>query len=336
MRGRLANIQAAALLLQRELDSAPTQEFLEAAPLSPIKNLGLMSRDLTDLADRAARSANSAALSTKAGVTKAGPGKAVPPGTISPQAYCAFVIARSSLRRRGSIFTDASRRLEIKKPLRLPTRSGAPQTASGKVGGTSPSTVGATISRGLRLSPRSTCAPNIAGISKSPCGCLGRCLFHRRGRLSPANNRPSKGTNFRPFRSSRILTMVSSSRASVRLEDNMVRTSRSRKKSRSKPPSGARRPTAVPGGHAVVVHLLGGGRTRFRPEDPYRHPGLSPAVTNTRSPPCSAALVVDGHSPCPFAERRPSGARPSQRGDLQCATTVCITSPRDPPRSAID
>jgi hypothetical protein len=78
MRLILQRVEDAATLLGRALGSAPVREFLEGPPYGPFPNLGHLTHDLSDLADRAARANDSEALATKSGVTKPGRGKAAP------------------------------------------------------------------------------------------------------------------------------------------------------------------------------------------------------------------------------------------------------------------
>ena len=95
MKAILAHVEAAASLLGRALSSMPVREFLEGAPLKPIANIGTLMRDLRDLAGRARTAADSAALSTEGGVTRAGRGKATLPGSYSPEVHCAIIIAET-------------------------------------------------------------------------------------------------------------------------------------------------------------------------------------------------------------------------------------------------
>ena len=92
MRLILRRVQNAAELAARALGSATAREFLEAAPNRPFANIGRLIYDLEDLARRAVRANNSAALATEAGKTKSGRGKAAPTGAISPPIYCALII----------------------------------------------------------------------------------------------------------------------------------------------------------------------------------------------------------------------------------------------------
>jgi hypothetical protein len=95
MRLILQRVEDAATLLGRALGSAPVREFLEGPPYGPFPNLGHLTHDLSDLADRAARANDSEALATKSGVTRPGRGKAMPAGAISPMTYCALLVSET-------------------------------------------------------------------------------------------------------------------------------------------------------------------------------------------------------------------------------------------------
>ncbi len=95
MRKALGRIEAAALLLDRTLLSAPVLEFLECPSRGPMRKREALVREFADLASRARQSANSENLVTKEGVTRSGRGKAAPPGAFSPLAYCALIIAEA-------------------------------------------------------------------------------------------------------------------------------------------------------------------------------------------------------------------------------------------------
>jgi hypothetical protein len=95
MKNRLVKIGKAAALLTRALDEPSTREFLEAGPSGPIENIGAFGRSLKDLADRADHASASPALADKTGKTRAGRGRATPPGALSAQAYCALLVAEA-------------------------------------------------------------------------------------------------------------------------------------------------------------------------------------------------------------------------------------------------
>ena len=95
MRKILAGIETAATTLSNALASPPVLEFLGTQPLGPIRKREDLSRDLADLASRAKRAADFKILVTAEGVTKAGRGKALLPGTILSRAYCALIVAET-------------------------------------------------------------------------------------------------------------------------------------------------------------------------------------------------------------------------------------------------
>jgi hypothetical protein len=100
MKKKLDEIKSAALLLQRALSDTPTRKFLELAPSGRIKNVH--PHDLRDLANRAEHAAASPILSTEAGKTKSGRGKAQLSDDLSAKSYCAAMIAEMWLYFRGS------------------------------------------------------------------------------------------------------------------------------------------------------------------------------------------------------------------------------------------
>ena len=95
MRLILQHVEDAAALLGRALGSAPVREFLEVTPHGPFTNIGHLTHDLSDLADRAAWTNDSEALATKPGVTKPGRGKAAPASAISPMTFCALMVSET-------------------------------------------------------------------------------------------------------------------------------------------------------------------------------------------------------------------------------------------------
>lgn len=95
MRPRLLDVERCAKRLVDALQNDPTREFLESAPLGPMLYYGALTHLLTDLAGRAERAVNSPALANSTGKTKAGQGKALPPEAISPQDFCAALVAEA-------------------------------------------------------------------------------------------------------------------------------------------------------------------------------------------------------------------------------------------------
>jgi hypothetical protein len=92
---RLVEIKDAALLLQQALTDTPTRKFLEIAPSGRIINV--QADDLQELARRAEYAAASPILSTEAGKTKLGRGKALMSGDLSAKSYCAAMISETWL-----------------------------------------------------------------------------------------------------------------------------------------------------------------------------------------------------------------------------------------------
>jgi hypothetical protein len=85
MKRRLVNVSKAAALLDRELGDAATREFLERAGSVRIDSLGSLHRALQILAQHAEIAAGSPILSTEAGKTRSGRGRAIPPGALCPK-----------------------------------------------------------------------------------------------------------------------------------------------------------------------------------------------------------------------------------------------------------
>jgi hypothetical protein len=92
---RLAEFRAAALILQRGLTDPSITAFLEVSPLGEIEGRIVLEQKLLEFADRAERAAALPELSTKAGKTKPGRNRALPPGTFPPKVYCAALIAET-------------------------------------------------------------------------------------------------------------------------------------------------------------------------------------------------------------------------------------------------
>ena len=95
MKKRLLDIRDAALLLQRTLSDAPMREFLEIEGSIRIENVGGLDHTLRTIAERAERAAASPTITTAAGETKKGRGKALPLEAISAKAFCALIIAET-------------------------------------------------------------------------------------------------------------------------------------------------------------------------------------------------------------------------------------------------
>jgi hypothetical protein len=93
MKKRLGEVSDAAVLLRRALNDTPTREFLEIA--GQLANTLALVKPLQDVAEGAKRAAASPALSREAGKTKAGPGRATPPGSFSAKTYCAALISET-------------------------------------------------------------------------------------------------------------------------------------------------------------------------------------------------------------------------------------------------
>jgi hypothetical protein len=85
MKKRLLEIRDAALLLRRALSDAPMREFLETEGSIRIENIGGLDHTLRMIAERAERAAASPTITTTAGETKKGRGKALPLEAISPK-----------------------------------------------------------------------------------------------------------------------------------------------------------------------------------------------------------------------------------------------------------
>lgn len=95
MRAILAEISRAALLLQRALGEPTVREFLDAGGNGPIPAPGNLDAALVDVRDRAERASLFPTLVNAKGKTKAGPGRAALEGAISPQTYCALLVAET-------------------------------------------------------------------------------------------------------------------------------------------------------------------------------------------------------------------------------------------------
>jgi hypothetical protein len=95
MKKRLADVTDAVSTLRLALRHTPTREFLEIAPFGPIEYAVAFEHMLQDLARRAERAMTSSALSTEAGKTRPGRGKAMPPGASTSKLYCAALVAET-------------------------------------------------------------------------------------------------------------------------------------------------------------------------------------------------------------------------------------------------
>ena len=93
MRKILRRVGEAAALIRRGLSHSSVRNFLEDEPLGPLPYLGGLDHSLNDLAVRAAQAWGSPHLADSKGKTKAGQGRAATSRSISPQSYCALLIA---------------------------------------------------------------------------------------------------------------------------------------------------------------------------------------------------------------------------------------------------
>ncbi|MDE3174653.1 MAG: hypothetical protein KGM15_00905 [Pseudomonadota bacterium] len=94
MRAMLAAIADAAPRLVSALSSAAVVEFLDLGGEQALYNPGEINAVLVDIRDRAASAAQSPALVTN-GKTNSGRGRAAPKESMSPQTYCALLIAET-------------------------------------------------------------------------------------------------------------------------------------------------------------------------------------------------------------------------------------------------
>jgi ParB-like nuclease domain len=101
MRANLTKVGEAASLLIKALGSTAIVEFLDLGADRPVAP-GDVQATLVDIRDRAAAAYRSSALVDSRGRTKAGRGRALPKAGISPQAYCALLIAEAWLYFRGN------------------------------------------------------------------------------------------------------------------------------------------------------------------------------------------------------------------------------------------
>jgi hypothetical protein len=101
MRELLIRVVGAAKFLQHAVAHPAIREFLESPPAGPIENIGIFDRSLRDLAERLEGALKTPSLTNEAGKTKAGRGRAMPPEAVSPQVYCAMLIAETWKHFRG-------------------------------------------------------------------------------------------------------------------------------------------------------------------------------------------------------------------------------------------
>jgi hypothetical protein len=94
MRKRLAAVRHACLLLRQSLRDQE-RWLLIADPLGPMSYRSALIADLEDLAGRAERASKLSVLVGETGTTKAGSGRALPPGGASAQVYCAALVAEA-------------------------------------------------------------------------------------------------------------------------------------------------------------------------------------------------------------------------------------------------
>jgi hypothetical protein len=94
MRQRLTAVQEASLRIVQSLRQEE-RWFLQADPRGPMTYRSSLITCLTDLASRAERASNLSVLVGEAGTTKAGSGRALPPGGASAQVYCAALVAEA-------------------------------------------------------------------------------------------------------------------------------------------------------------------------------------------------------------------------------------------------
>jgi hypothetical protein len=94
MRQRLIALRKASLLIVRSLGQHE-RWFLQADPGGPMTYRSALIDCLRDLAGRAERASKLSVLVGETGTTKAGSGRALPPGGASAQVYCAALVAEA-------------------------------------------------------------------------------------------------------------------------------------------------------------------------------------------------------------------------------------------------
>jgi hypothetical protein len=100
MKKKLEEVRLAALLLEKALNDAPTRKFLEIASSGRVRTA--LAYELGGLAKRAEYVAASPILSTAAGKTKSGRGKALMNDDLSAKSHCAAMITETWLFFRNS------------------------------------------------------------------------------------------------------------------------------------------------------------------------------------------------------------------------------------------
>jgi hypothetical protein len=111
MRSLLGQAADAAETLCLALEFVPVRDFLEGPRNESLPDARELSGRLSDLAARARRAMSSDTLATKRGVTKPGPGKALPAHATSPETYCAILISEAWKYLRGEEPPDKNTRV---------------------------------------------------------------------------------------------------------------------------------------------------------------------------------------------------------------------------------
>ena len=111
---RLENLSTGAELVAREIRDTALSEFLKAeeivGPPAPTIDLDALLQEIKRQADAAI---SSAYLTNKAGKTKAGAGRAIPPEAISPQAFCAAVVLEAWAYFHDGVYPRASNHAQL-------------------------------------------------------------------------------------------------------------------------------------------------------------------------------------------------------------------------------
>jgi hypothetical protein len=89
---RLERLSDAAALVAREVQDSALSEFLAAQRIEPQPASMDFGATLSEIKRQSESALSSPYLATKAGKTKAGAGRALPPGASSPQSFCAAVV----------------------------------------------------------------------------------------------------------------------------------------------------------------------------------------------------------------------------------------------------
>lgn len=95
MKKQLEDFTKAATLVERALTDTPFMEFLQGAGRAKFEGLGGLQQALRVIAQHAEAAARGPELTTEAGKTRSGRGKALPPGAISPKTFCAILIVEA-------------------------------------------------------------------------------------------------------------------------------------------------------------------------------------------------------------------------------------------------